>query len=64
MLIKAKMSGKLVKIGRPALKEVKAILSNSRDEARRRVLNLYKMWYRQVPYVGNSLFKNKPLLFI
>jgi hypothetical protein len=48
------MSGNLVKFGRPALKEVKAILSNSRNEARQRVLNLYKMWYRQVPYVGNN----------
>jgi len=22
-------------------------------EARRRVLNLYKAWYRQIPYIGN-----------
>jgi NADH dehydrogenase (ubiquinone) 1 alpha subcomplex subunit 6 len=34
------------------MKEVKAVLSTSNDEARKRVLNLYKMWYREMPYVG------------
>ncbi|XP_005094202.1 NADH dehydrogenase [ubiquinone] 1 alpha subcomplex subunit 6 [Aplysia californica] len=33
------------------LKQVKPMLSVDRTEARRRVLNLYKAWYRQVPYV-------------
>eukprot|EP00745_Piridium_sociabile_P029238 TRINITY_DN47663_c0_g1_i2.p1 TRINITY_DN47663_c0_g1~~TRINITY_DN47663_c0_g1_i2.p1 ORF type:complete len:135 (-),score=28.69 TRINITY_DN47663_c0_g1_i2:664-1038(-) len=33
------------------LKQVKPILSTNQGEAKRRVLNLYKAWYRQVPYV-------------
>lgn len=41
------MSAQSVKI----LKEVKPILSLNRQEARRRVLNLYKAWYRQIPFV-------------
>ena len=46
------MSNKIVQSARPALKQFKAVLSGSHSEARRRVLNLYKIWYRQVPYVG------------
>lgn len=47
------MSSSIVSKGvRPALKQFKAVLSTSHNEARKRVLNLYKMWYRQVPYVG------------
>ena len=42
----------IVKSGRPILKEIKTVLSGDRDEAKRRVLNLYKLWYRQAPYVG------------
>lgn len=34
------------------LKEVKPILSVDHEEARKRVLNLYKAWYRQIPYIG------------
>nr|CAI5835884.1 unnamed protein product [Callosobruchus analis] len=34
-----------------AIREVKPILSLNREEARRRVLNLYKAWYRQIPYI-------------
>ena len=41
----------LVKSTRPVLKTLTNVLSNNRDEARKRVLNLYKMWYRQIPYV-------------
>ena len=48
------MSSQLIRSGRPVLKEVKAVLSTNREEARRRVLNLYKLWYRQAPYVGRS----------
>lgn len=40
------------------LKEVKPILSIDQEEARKRVLNLYKAWYRQIPYIGLS-FKNE-----
>lgn len=36
---------------RPLLKNLKPVLSTSGSEARKRVLNLYKLWYRQVPYV-------------
>ncbi|XP_063364334.1 NADH dehydrogenase [ubiquinone] 1 alpha subcomplex subunit 6-like [Cydia amplana] len=32
-------------------KLVKPVLSTTPGEARRRVLNLYKAWYRQVPYI-------------
>lgn len=34
------------------LQQVRPILSTDREEARRRVLNLYKSIYRQIPYVG------------
>ncbi|KAJ9590122.1 hypothetical protein L9F63_016751 [Diploptera punctata] len=33
------------------LRQVKPILSVDRGEARKRVFNLYKAWYRQMPYV-------------
>lgn len=46
------MASKAVRQG---LKQVKPILSTNRDEAKRRVLNLYKAWYRQIPYVGECL---------
>lgn len=35
-----------------AFKQVKPILSTDKEEARKRVLNLYRAWYRQVPYIG------------
>jgi hypothetical protein len=49
------MSNKIVQSARPILKDFKAVLSTSHSEARRRVLNLYKLWFRQVPYVGKFL---------
>ncbi|KYB28574.1 NADH dehydrogenase [ubiquinone] 1 alpha subcomplex subunit 6 [Tribolium castaneum] len=36
---------------RAATKQVRPILSTDPHEARRRVLNLYKAWYRQIPYI-------------
>ncbi|XP_074649238.1 NADH dehydrogenase [ubiquinone] 1 alpha subcomplex subunit 6-like [Tubulanus polymorphus] len=36
---------------RQGVKQVKPILSTNKEDARRRVLNLYKAWYRQIPYV-------------
>uniref|UniRef100_A0A1B6CPM9 NADH dehydrogenase [ubiquinone] 1 alpha subcomplex subunit 6 n=1 Tax=Clastoptera arizonana TaxID=38151 RepID=A0A1B6CPM9_9HEMI len=33
------------------VKQVKPILSLDKSEAKKRVLNLYKAWYRQVPYI-------------
>ncbi|CAM1303467.1 NDUFA6 (predicted) [Pycnogonum litorale] len=33
-------------------RQVKPILSLDKYEARRRVLNLYKAWYRQLPYIA------------
>ncbi|XP_048522229.1 NADH dehydrogenase [ubiquinone] 1 alpha subcomplex subunit 6-like isoform X2 [Dendroctonus ponderosae] len=33
-------------------KEVRPILSLDHHEARRRVLNLYKAWFRQIPFMG------------
>lgn len=34
------------------LQQVRPILSLDREEARRRVFNLYKAWYRSVPFIG------------
>lgn len=45
------MSNQVIRSARPVLKEVKAVLSTNREEAKKRVLNLYKLWYRQAPYV-------------
>ena len=36
---------------RPLLKNLKPVLSTNVAEAKKRALNLYKLWYRQVPYV-------------
>ncbi|EAT34732.1 AAEL013043-PA [Aedes aegypti] len=36
---------------RRAVQNVRPILSVDREEARKRVLNLYKAWYRQIPYI-------------
>uniref|UniRef100_A0A1L8E0P9 NADH dehydrogenase [ubiquinone] 1 alpha subcomplex subunit 6 n=1 Tax=Nyssomyia neivai TaxID=330878 RepID=A0A1L8E0P9_9DIPT len=33
------------------LKQVRPILSVDQSEARRRVFNLYRAWYRQIPYI-------------
>lgn len=48
-------SGKLVKSGVQGLKQVRPLLSLDKEEARKRVLNLYKAWYRQIPYIGKSI---------
>lgn len=34
--------------------KVKPILSLDKNDARRRVLNLYRAWYRQIPYICYS----------
>lgn len=34
------------------IQQVRPILSVDKEEARRRVFNLYKAWYRHLPYVG------------
>merc|ERR1711893_15456 len=39
------------KVIRQGARQVKPILSLDKSDARRRVLNLYKAWYRQMPYV-------------
>ena len=36
---------------RGAVRQVKPLLSLDHAEAKRRVLNLYRAWYRQVPYI-------------
>ncbi|KAH9513070.1 NADH dehydrogenase 1 alpha subcomplex subunit 6 ndufa6 [Bulinus truncatus] len=38
------------------VKQVKPLLSLDRTEARRRVLNLYKAWYRQIPYAVKTFY--------
>jgi hypothetical protein len=40
------------KAARKVLQQVRPILSVDHSEARKRVFNLYKAWYRQVPYIG------------
>lgn len=37
---------------RRTVQQVRPILSVDKEEARKRVLNLYKAWYRQIPYIG------------
>ncbi|XP_075220291.1 NADH dehydrogenase (ubiquinone) B14 subunit [Lycorma delicatula] len=32
-------------------RQVKPLLSLDRQEARKRVINLYRAWYRQIPYI-------------
>jgi len=44
----AQASGRVARMG---ARQVKPILSLDPTEARRRVLNLYKAWYRQIPYI-------------
>ena len=39
-------------------RQVKPILSTDKDDARHRVLNLYKAWYRQIPYIKLDLELN------
>ncbi len=38
------------------VKQVRPLLSLDNAEARKRVLNLYKAWYRQIPYIGEHIF--------
>lgn len=45
----ASTAGTVVKSG---VKHVRPLLSVDKTEARKRVLNLYKAWYRQIPYIG------------
>lgn len=34
------------------LQQVRPVLSVNKEEAKRRVLNLYKAWYRSIPIIG------------
>ncbi|XP_023222809.1 NADH dehydrogenase [ubiquinone] 1 alpha subcomplex subunit 6-like [Centruroides sculpturatus] len=47
------MAGHVVK---SVPRQVKPILSVDTAEARRRVLNLYKAWYRQIPYICSEYY--------
>jgi NADH dehydrogenase (ubiquinone) 1 alpha subcomplex subunit 6 len=42
------------KLVQQGVKQVRPVLSVDSTEARRRVLNLYKAWYRQIPYTVKS----------
>ncbi|XP_033753193.1 NADH dehydrogenase [ubiquinone] 1 alpha subcomplex subunit 6-like [Pecten maximus] len=42
------MASKVVQLG---TQQIKPILSANKIESRRRVLNLYRAWYRQLPYI-------------
>ncbi|KAK0174682.1 hypothetical protein PV327_010422 [Microctonus hyperodae] len=37
---------------RVAVRQVRPVLSLTKSEAHRRVLNLYRAWYRQIPYIA------------
>lgn len=54
--------------GREAAKrivqQVRPVLSVNKEEARRRVLNLYKAWYRQIPIIGQSLMHSFLFIFL
>lgn len=34
------------------LQQVRPVLSVDKEESRRRVINLYKAWYREIPTIG------------
>ena len=36
------------------IQQVRPILSVDRDEARRRVLSLYKAWFRTIPFISKQ----------
>ncbi|CAF1037826.1 unnamed protein product [Didymodactylos carnosus] len=42
----------------PILKEIRPVLSVNHAEAKRRVLNLYKIWLRQIPYIRVDYISN------
>lgn len=44
------------------VKQIKPILSIDRLEARRRVLQLYRAWYRQLPYIVYKYFIPKNVI--
>lgn len=54
---------------RIVVRKVKPLLSLDRTEAKKRVINLYKAWYRQAPFIGSfnfyprSIFKIIALVF-
>ncbi|XP_045585395.1 NADH dehydrogenase [ubiquinone] 1 alpha subcomplex subunit 6 [Procambarus clarkii] len=39
------------RVARSTARQVKPLLSLDHGEAKKRVLNLYKAWYRQIPYI-------------
>lgn len=39
-------------VAKRAVQQVRPVLSVNKDEAKRRVLSLYKAWYRQAPYIS------------
>lgn len=49
--------------GRETIRHVQPIWSTSNAEARRRVIKLYKSWYRQIPHIGTVLLRSKKSLF-
>lgn len=36
-----------------SMQNIPPIWSVDKDEARHRVIKLYKTWYRQIPYIGD-----------
>ena len=41
-----------VRVVQQNVRNVRPVLSVNHDEAKRRVLNLYKAWYRQIPLIS------------
>lgn len=45
-------------IAHRTIQQVRPVLSVNKEEARRRVLNLYKAWYRKIPFIGKLIVDN------
>ena len=46
------MASKIIRTG---VREVAPVMSANKAEAKRRVLNLYRAWYRQIPSIGKNI---------
>lgn len=46
---------------RAGCREVRPLMSIDRDEARKRVLNLYKAWCREIPFIHRRFDINKSI---
>ena len=40
------------KVARSTVQQIKPLLSSNKEDAKERVLKLYKAWYRQIPIMS------------